>query len=448
MFRVKILYVASELQYDGVRHEGRSLTRHFVSDENEVRVCGAIVPPDSPLLEGHLSDVVVPVDALDQYDVVYMESGWNSDTEGASERFPQELADAFVRRGGQLFVADVSRAVIHSQRQSIYESRNLFHAEVAYRDALGREGVSYLVDVEAEDGFEFRFQPSNMWLSDWLQAAMDGIDSILTSGPLMLVATDDIAASGQATTNVLVNDLFVEYGRQAPWATVSRHGRGYAVLVGAGISYDYLVERCPDNARWISNLMELLKDRIQESTGWLGETAAPHQHHNEILLARLLREEESQTLERKSSFLTPMDPKRKETPQYVLQHSVVKNIAALANTDGGHVIIGQADDGTIVGLADDLVSLNHSRDQFELKLVEYVNKTLRPNWAALALRVHWVTEGGHQVLIVDVPKSRSIVHLTEIKKADEQAVYVRSGTSSGKIDGPNLVAWIETRLAK
>jgi glutathione S-transferase len=85
----------------------------------------------------------------------------------------------------------------------------------------------------------------------------------LTWGPVHLIPDEAIAASGHATTDMLVRDHFVEYGRFAPWATANRHGRGHVVLIGAGVSYDYLLERYPDNARWISNLMELLKDRTQ-----------------------------------------------------------------------------------------------------------------------------------------------------------------------------------------
>jgi hypothetical protein len=38
----KIAYAASDLYYDGYKHEGLSLTRHL-SSESDVQVCGAIV---------------------------------------------------------------------------------------------------------------------------------------------------------------------------------------------------------------------------------------------------------------------------------------------------------------------------------------------------------------------------------------------------------------------
>jgi hypothetical protein len=78
----------------------------------------------------------------------------------------------------------------------------------------------------------------------------------------------EVAASAHGTTDVLIKDTIVELGRKAPWASVNRHGRGHAVLIGAGVSYDYLLEDSPDNARWLSNLMTLLVDRSRESAGW------------------------------------------------------------------------------------------------------------------------------------------------------------------------------------
>jgi len=97
-------------------------------------------------------------------------------------------------------------------------------------------------------------------------------------------------------------------------------------------------------------------------------------------LRSLLDQPETQQLERKSSFLASTDPKHSDIPQYVIQHKVGKSVAALANTDGGYVITGQADDLTIVGLADDFAQItkNSGRDGFELRLVEYINTSLHP----------------------------------------------------------------------
>ncbi len=437
---VKIVYVARELHFDGMKHEGVSLTRHLAS-ENDVMVCAAIVPPESELRSGHLRAELIPSDILDAVDVVYMEGGWN--TSGHTpERFPQELAAAFVSRGGQLVVADVERGVAEEQRQSLQDARQLLGVDVSVGKVEGCEGVQYLHDESIREHYEFRFRSADMVVSDWLKPALLGVDTILASGPVALLPRDGVAASGHATTNVLIRDAFVDMGRSAPWASVKRYGRGHVALIGAGVSYDYLLEECPDNARWLSNLIALLSDRSRELAGWAARPSGSLRQ-DKALLKSLLEQPESQTLERKTSFLVPTDP---AVPRHAIQHGVAKTIAALANTDGGHIIVGQANDLTMVGLANDFAQAKISdRDGFELALAQYIKNTLHPGWATLGLQVRWLDHVGLDVVIIEIPKSKTIVYLTEKKKNDEDAVYVRTGTRSDKLTGRELVAWIEGR---
>jgi len=442
---VKIAYIASALHYDGYKLEGVELARHFRS-EHSVAVCGAIVPDDSPLLQGHLSDEVLSAEALKSVDVVYMEGGWNLDPSTSPDRIPRDLAEAFVRRGGQLIVADVDRSAVHDQRQALWDARNFLCATVCFGTVGGHQGVRYLHDEGAGEYSEFRFLAKEMFVSDWLKPALNGIDSLLTQGPVHLVASDAVAASAHATTNVLVLDTLVDHGLRATWATAKRYGRGHVAVIGAGVSYDYLLESCPDNARWLSNLMILLSDRTREAAGWSIQSTE-FRETAELSLAALLEQPESQTLERKSSFLVPTDLARSDTPQHVMQHNVGKSIAALANTDGGHVIIGQADDLTVVGLAADFTQIRkgQAHDGFELRLTEYISRCLQPGWAALGLRLHWHKYDGADAAIIEVPKAQTTVHLTDKKNDDDEVVYVRSGTRSDRLKGRELVAWLDAR---
>lgn len=441
---MKIAYLAAELHRDGYKHQGVSLARHL-DIGNDLRVCGAIAPQDSPLLQGTLADDVMSAEALVSVDVVYMEEGWNLG-KSAPDRFPYELAAAFVRRGGQLIIADVGRRVAAVQHESLRASQDLLGARVGMGEMLGLEGVRYLYDEGACENGEFRFFVSEMTISDWLEPAMDGIESLLTSQPIHLLPDDAVAASGNTTTAVLVRDYFVEQDWPAPWATVSRHGRGHVAVIGAGLSYDYLIERCPDNARWLSNLVALLTERTRESVRWSTNSAESLQPDGATLRS-LLADSESQQLERKASFSVPVDPRRKDVPTHIIQHAVAKNVAALANADGGHLIIGQADDLQIVGLSADYDQLTKhlGRDGFQLKLGNYLDSVLSPGWAPLQLKVHWLEQDGLDVAVIEVPQATEVVYLTDKKSGDEEAVYVRTGTRSGKLVGRNLTAWIKGR---
>ena len=461
---VKIVYVASQRRSgDGVEIHGRSLARHL-SSEHELRVCGAILRPGSSWLKDAVPDWAMSADELDEFDVVYMEEGWNSDWgariadqlarkndprarwTGPLTRFSLELAESFVQRGGQLIVADVSRFRVSHQCKSLEDAKGLFGASVKFGKVGRKTGVRYLYDEDAQEGYRTCFFPSQMLsVDDWLKPALEGIDSILAFAAVDLLTTD-AAACGNEYTAIRVEDTPIKMGPIPPaWASVNTYGRGHAVLIAAEVSADHLVDRCPDNARWISNLISLLTDRSRETAGWLVRKLPRTEVPTGI--RGLLDQPESQRLERKSSFLVSTDPKHRDIPNYVIQHNVGKSVAALANTDGGHVIIGQADDLTALGLADDFnqITKNSGRDGFELKLVEYINNSLHPGWAALGLQMHWLDHDGLDIAVVDVPRSEAIVYLTDRKTKDEEAVYVRSGTRSDKLAGRELADWIKRR---
>jgi Putative DNA-binding domain len=237
-------------------------------------------------------------------------------------------------------------------------------------------------------------------------------------------------------------DQFVDVAGAFPWAIVNEFGRGHAGLIGAWVSHDVNVDACPDNARWISNLIALLADRSRETAGWAVRKSA----RSEVgaALRGLLDQSESQRLERKSSFLVSTDPKRKDVPPHLLQHGVGKSIAALANTDGGHVIIGQDDQGTVVGLAKDFATVrNKDRDGFEQRLVQYADDHLNPRWETLGLQLHWVETEAGDVAIVEVPKSNEVVSLKP--KTGPEEIYVRRGTRSDAISGRDLINWHQAR---
>ena len=89
-------------------------------------------------------------------------------------------------------------------------------------------------------------------------------------------------------------------------------------------------------------------------------------------LERLLASDETTTLEFKSSLRTPVGPPMpgdKRTPkelERVLEREVLEALAAFLNTDGGTLIIGVADDRTIVGIEVDYPRVKGSSDGWRL----------------------------------------------------------------------------------
>jgi len=112
------------------------------------------------------------------------------------------------------------------------------------------------------------------FVDDWLEPALQGIESILTSGAVDLgfLETDiGVAASRNiGTTAVLMEGAAARGSPLHSWALVNAYGLGHAALIGADVSDDRLVDRSPNNARWILNLMTLLAQRSRETAGWAG----------------------------------------------------------------------------------------------------------------------------------------------------------------------------------
>jgi hypothetical protein len=284
-----------------------------------------------------------------------------------------------------------------------------------------------------------------MSLREQLAPALTGIDSLLADGPIELqLMKGDIAASGNSkSTEILMSDLPVYGHFPHAWATANPFGRGHAMLIGAWVSHDIYVEACPDNARWISNLIALLTDRSRESARWSASTAAPVDSVN---LRKLLDQPESDRLERKSSFLVPTDPTR-GMPQKEVQFKVARAIASLANAAGGHVIIGQADDNAVLGLAKDFAKVRgENRDGFCQRLVDYTDHHLNPRWEALDLDLRWVDhmDGDVAVIVVPAQPRETVVYLKDTNSGPG-AVYVRRGTRTDSLDGEHLVDWIQAR---
>lgn len=85
-----------------------------------------------------------------------------------------------------------------------------------------------------------------------------------------------------------------------------------------------------------------------------------------ITLEELIAEGESDELEFKSSLRWDYDESRVNEE---LEKVVVKTVAAFANAQGGTLLIGVTDEGEILGLAHDYVSLDGAdRDKFERHL--------------------------------------------------------------------------------
>lgn len=180
-----------------------------------------------------------------------------------------------------------------------------------------------------------------------------------------------------------------------------------------------------------------------------------------------IRDDESETLEFKSTFFTPiLDDKQKQelekkeqelkncknekhkeslnkdidgikgkSAKNLIIHSSLKTLCGFANKRGGTLLIGVSDNKSIIGLENDYNELpgKKNRDGFGLFFDSKIKEYFNPSFAALLKREFLKFPEG-DVLIVEVQKSKELVFLQKGSNGKQkQEVYVRQLASTLEI---------------
>ncbi len=156
----------------------------------------------------------------------------------------------------------------------------------------------------------------------------------------------------------------------------------------------------------------------------------------------LLKHHESKTLEFKSSLRWNLREQRNDPT--VVTHSVLKTIAAFLNTEGGDLLIGIADDKSIVVGID--VDQFDSIDKYLLHLSHVIGATLGDR-AGTCVDAKMEIVQGKTICLVSCEHSPEPVFFKwkDIEENEEGDFYVRSGPQSVKLDPDNAAEYIKTR---
>lgn len=120
-------------------------------------------------------------------------------------------------------------------------------------------------------------------------------------------------------------------------------------------------------------------------------------------------------------------------------YSLSEDVAAFANSEGGGTLWwGIEDDGSICGI-EQMVDRYGGKDKFSSFLRNKIKQTLN-SLLFLSVRFEYFEQAGHTVLKIIVPKSQDIV------LAHGESVYIRSGNTSQKLTGDNLIAFFKMKL--
>jgi len=158
----------------------------------------------------------------------------------------------------------------------------------------------------------------------------------------------------------------------------------------------------------------------------------------------LLKQRESKTLEFKSTLRWNRREDRKD-PERVT-HAVLKTIAAFLNTDGGDLLVGVADDRSIVGIEADRFD---SEDKFLLHLSHVIGAALGDR-AGTCVDAKMETVQGKTVCLVSCQRSPEPIFLKwrDLEEYEEGDFYVRTGAQTVKLAPRSAQRYIDTRYRR
>jgi len=261
--------------------------------------------------------------------------------------------------------------------------------------------------------------------------------SVLTKAGYSVREADDIANltfAGGRTNRKIADKAPSVY---AP-PIIEQHGR--AAFEQQAIPLDPDFWEVSNYARFLDRRRELLADVINT---FLSDTRGPP---TVPLINDIVASGENEKLEFKASLRWDVKEARLNK---VLEHVVLKSIAALSNADGGTLLIGVQDDGTIFGLDADYASLDGDRDIFGRHLHALVNA----RWgAAISIGAIFLTfpeVNGQEICQVDVRSGKTPFFVEAVDKngGKSEKLFVRTGSASQPIDSASeLAAYINRRF--
>lgn len=142
---------------------------------------------------------------------------------------------------------------------------------------------------------------------------------------------------------------------------------------------------------------------------------------------------ESAVLEFKSTLRWDLRQNKKSDE---VTHAALKTIAAFANSEGGTLLLGVADDGTAVGVEADNFQ---NEDKYLLHLMTVITTSMGTNVAAL-VQAEFDVFQGKRVCVVRCRKSVEPVYLRA--KGGNEAFFIRTGPSSAQLSPSELVSYM------
>ena len=154
----------------------------------------------------------------------------------------------------------------------------------------------------------------------------------------------------------------------------------------------------------------------------------------------MIQADESTDTEYKSTFQWDVKENKKNED---LRKASLKTVAAFLNTEGGTLVIGVADDKTILGLEQDLKLTRDSLDVFERAFRDIFDKAIGVDFSQYCSVRFPKAVDGKQVCVVEVKQAPEPAFLN-FNQAQE--FYIRRGNATKSLDPKEQHAYIRKKF--
>lgn len=192
----------------------------------------------------------------------------------------------------------------------------------------------------------------------------------------------------------------------------------------------------------IENYEEFLAKRRQSIANaindYMNDLQIGTSEDEEETVEELIQRGENARIEFKETFLYDV---HRDQPNKELKSTVVKEIASLANAEGGVVIIGVEDDTKeVTGIERDLKLMKKGKDDFELQLTRGISDHLGHMMASVYSEVGFEEVDGGEVCVIWVDPSPQPVFFED---GGQDRFYIRAGSSADPLTMQEAQEYIE-----
>ena len=190
-------------------------------------------------------------------------------------------------------------------------------------------------------------------------------------------------------------------------------------------------------------LQSMADEAAKQSGAKFGKITVSDESVTASEVTRLIEGHENNVVEFKQTF--SKDIKTGEPKSIKIIHSAIKTIAGFANSTGGTLIIGVADDQTITGIENDHAFTNG--DQYLLNLGDQINTWLS-DYGGTLVHMNVVTmEPDKSVCVIKVKQSKVPVFCSHKKyENDKEQFFVRQNNKTISLDTSALLKYFETHF--